>query len=103
MRKHHHPGQNTLIGFIEDESKHASVVFHLAIKKQDGAFGLILRRCRDASFDRKMRQKRLDIGRAQITWMTLVKMNNEAFNPIVIGLLCANTVMLPANLVKKLD
>ena len=80
---------------------------YLAIQKQEGAFGLILCRCRDASFDRKMRQKRFDLGRAQISWMTLVKMNNEAFNPIDIGLLCANAVMLQANfaanLVKKLD
>ena len=62
--------------------------------------------CGDASFDRKMRQKRLDLGRAQITWMTLVKMNNEAFNPIDIRLLCANALVLhedfAANLVKKL-
>ena len=54
----------------------------------------------------KMRQKRFDLGRAQITWMTLVKMNNEAFNPIDIGLLSANTVMLhadfAANLIEKL-
>ena len=59
---------------------------------------MILCRCRDASFDRKMRQKRFDLGRAQITWMTLVKMNNEAFNLIDIGLFRANTVMLDANL-----
>ena len=29
--------------------------------------------------------------------MTLVKMHDEAFNPIDIGLFCANTVMLDAN------
>ena len=54
-----------------------------------------------------MCQKRFDLGHAQITWMTLVKMNNEAFNPIDIGLLCANAVMLDAtfaaDLVEKLD
>ena len=47
----------------------------LSVQKQDRALGLILSRCGDASFDREMRQKRLDLRRTQITQMTLVKMN----------------------------
>ena len=62
--------------------------------------------CGGPPCDGEMRQKRLDLGRARITWMTLVKMNNEAFNSIDIGLLGANAFVLhedfAANLVKKL-
>ena len=71
---------------------------YLAIQKQDCAFGLILRRCGDLPFDREMRQKRLNLGGPKVTRMTLVKMHDETFNPIDIGLFRANAVMLDANL-----
>lgn len=44
-----------------------------------------------------MSQKLLDFRSAQIAWVTLVKMENEAFNPIDVGLLGANAVMLHAD------
>ena len=62
--------------------------------------------CGGPSCDGEIRQKRLDLGRAQITWMTLVKMNNEAFSSIDIGLLGANALVLhedfAENLIEKL-
>ena len=58
---------------------------------------MILRRCGDLPFDREMRQKRLNLRGPQVTRVTLVKMHDEAFNPIDIGLFRANTVMLDAN------
>ena len=44
-----------------------------------------------------MRQKRLHFDGPQVTRMTIVKMHDEARNPIDIGLFRANTVMLDAN------
>ena len=49
-----------------------------------------------------MRQKRFNLRGPQVTRMTLVKMHDEAFNPIDIGLFGANTVMLDANLAADL-
>ena len=62
------------------------------------AFGLILRRCGDQPCDREMRQKRFNLRGPQVTRMTLVKMHDEAFNLIDIGMFRANAVMLDANL-----
>ena len=47
-----------------------------------------------------MRQKNLYLARAHLGRVTLVKMQNEAFNPVRIGLLGTDAVMLEANLAR---
>ena len=67
---------------------------HFPVKKQKRTLGLILRRCRDIAGHRQMGEKRLHLDRPHVFWMLLAKMANKSFNPVKIGLLGTETVVL---------
>jgi hypothetical protein len=66
---------------------------HLAVKEEQGALGLVLRRCRNLPGHRQMGEELADLGRAHVTRVTLAKMPDKSFNPIQIGLLGTQAVM----------
>jgi hypothetical protein len=69
----------------------------LAIKEQQCALGLVLRRNRDAQVDGEMRQKLLDVICRQLAGGPLTVKAGETANPIDIGLLGPQTVAPEAN------
>ena len=69
----------------------------LPIQEQQRGLRLILRGGGNLPVDRQMREKRLDLRGAKFRRMPLVVEENEAFNPVDIGLLRANAVVLAAD------
>jgi hypothetical protein len=75
---------------------------HFLVQKQQGRQGLILRGRRHMALHRKMRQKRLDLGRPHVSWMLLAVKQNEAPNPLNILRFRPDAVMLDPNSVAHL-
>jgi len=71
---------------------------HLPVHEQQRALRLILRGGGDIPRDGQARQKRLDLVGPECRRVPLVVEADEAFNPIDVGLLGADTVVLDADL-----
>src|SRR2546422_11744563 len=70
---------------------------HFLIEEQDGALCLVLRAGRDLPRDSQIRQEGLHIARAKRRRMELVVEIDKPLNPVDIGFLRADAVMLEAN------
>ena len=68
-------------------------VQHIAVEKQQRRQGQILRVSGDVQVDRQMRQKGLDIGRAERPRVALVVEKDVASNPVQVGRFGAETVV----------
>ena len=66
---------------------------HFPVKEQQGALGLVLRRCRNLPRHRKMGQELADLGRPHVPRVALAKMPDKSFNPIQISLLGTQAVV----------
>ena len=66
----------------------------LPIQEKQRRLRLILCGRGDFPVDRKVREKRLDFRRAELRRMPLVVEENEAFNPVDVGLFRADAVVL---------
>ena len=71
---------------------------HLLVEEQQRALGLVLRTGRDVAHRRQVRQERLHLPRAHPGRVPLAVKKDEAFNPVQIGLLGAQTVVLDPDL-----
>jgi hypothetical protein len=70
---------------------------NLPVQEQDRALGLVLRGGRDVPLHGQARQERLDVDCAELRWMALVVKMDEASNPVHVGLLGADAVVLEAH------
>ena len=75
---------------------------HLFVKKQQRTLRLILRRRRHVTLAGEVAQEPLDMDGRQLRWVPLAKINDVAFNPIDIGLLGADLIVLDADAVAHL-
>jgi len=66
---------------------------HLFVEKEQRALGLILRGCGHPAFDRQRGQERFDVGRPQLGRVAPAMEDDEALDPVAIGLLGADAVM----------
>ena len=75
---------------------------HLLLKKPQRALRLILHRRRHITLAGEVAQEPLDMDRGQIRRLLLAKTNDVALNPIDIGLLGANGIVLDPDAVAHL-
>jgi hypothetical protein len=71
---------------------------HLLVQKQQRRLGLVLRRSRHRALDRQMTQKRRHLDRIHVEGMAFFMEQNEAPNPLHIGILGPNAVVPEPNL-----
>ena len=71
-------------------------VQNFLIQEQDRGEGLVLGAGRHFPFHRQVREEGVDFWRTHFKWVTFVVEKDEAFAPIVVGVLGANGVMANA-------
>ena len=97
--------RNTLPLFGPDEGERGFVEFDLqeiAIKEENGAERLILRRSGCIPFDDKVGDELVDLSNAHLARVTFVVKKNVLANPMGIGFFGARGVLFQANLVTVL-